>query len=253
MRKVNTSTVAIVLAGAALFTALGGTSWAAGLITGSQIKNGAITSSKIAHGQVKNANLAAGAVHTANLASQAVTGPKIANNAITSSKVADGSLNATDLAPNTFLPAGGTAADSNKLGGKSPNAFVQGTGNMLVNRISIPAGNSNQFLLDVGLGEIDGTCLAGGKPELSFTAQVAPINLIEWATTYPNTVDINTTNGLTVGTSYIEPNTSGLPQAVTFQAAASNTAANHVATAWTTGQDIGGTSCIFTAQALTTG
>jgi hypothetical protein len=37
-----------VLAGAALFTALGGPAWAARLINGAEIKNGSITSKKIA-------------------------------------------------------------------------------------------------------------------------------------------------------------------------------------------------------------
>lgn len=244
MRKFNASWAALVVSGCALFTALGGPAWASSLISGKQIKNGSISSRKIGHGQIKQVNLASGSVHTKNLA----------NNAVTTSKIAGGAVTSANVAPNTFLAANGTATNSNELGGKLASSFIGGTGNVLQNRITVPAGTSGQFLLDVGLGEIDGSCLSpGGKPQVSFTAEVAPINLIEWANTFGGTSDVNTTNGLTVGNTYDEPNSSGLPQAVEFQAAESNSTTNHIATAWTTGQDIGTTSCIFTAQAVTTG
>jgi hypothetical protein len=302
MKRFHTSGVAIVLAGAALFVSLGGTSWASGLITGGQIKKGAITSSKIGHGQVKNVNLAAGSVATKDLRNGAVTNPKLATGAVTTGKiaagavtsgqlgagavtsgqlgagavttgkiaagavtsgqlgansvnsanVADGSLTASDIAPNTFLPTNGTAANSNELGGKSPSSYIQGQGSVLLNRITVPAGTSDQFLLDVGLGEIDGTCLAGAKPEVSFTSEVQDPNFVEWGTTFPSTTDINTANALAIGASFIEPNSGGVPQAITFQIALNNGTSNQMATAWTTDQDAGGT-CIFTAQAVSTG
>jgi hypothetical protein len=282
----------MVLAGGALFVSLGGTSWASGLITGGQIKKGAITSSKIGHGQVKNVNLAAGSVGTKNLKNGAVTSSKLANgatttgkiaagavttgtigagavttgkiaagavtsgqlgaNSVNSGKVADGSLTASDIAPNTFLPTNGTAANSNELGGKSASSYVQGQGFVLLNRITVPQGTSGQFLLDVGLGEIDGTCLTGAKPEVSFTSEVQDPNFIEWGTTFGSTPDINTLNALAIGSTYTEPNSGGVPQAITFQVALNNGSSNQMATAWTTDQDAGGT-CIFTAQAMSTG
>jgi hypothetical protein len=240
MRKSsNPSWAALIVATAALFTALGGPAWAAGLINGSRIKNGSITSNKIGRGQIKTVNLAAGAV--------------------TGAKVASGSLTATDIAPNTFLAAGGTAANAAALGGLPSSKFVQGTGNMLQHRIDVPVGTSNQFLLDLGLGEIDGSCLAGAKPEISFTTEAQPVDLTEWGTTFGSTPDINTANGMTLSTmpgnhGYTEPNPSGLPQAIDFQITqAANIVPSRVATVWTTDHSVGGTDCIFTAQALTTG
>ena len=230
MKRLNPSWVAMLLAAAALFVALGGTTWASSLITGHQIQDGAVTSAKIGRGQVKNVNLASGAVHTANLAHGAVTGPKLASNAVTADKVLGGSLTAADIAPNTFL---------------------QGTGSMAFNRITVSAGQSAR-LLGLGFGHINGLCDATGKPSLAYVADAAPVNLIDWATTYPNVATVHTTNGLTSGNSFAEPNPGGGPQSVTFQAA-ENDGTDHVATAWTTGQDILSTSCIFTGQALTTG
>jgi hypothetical protein len=272
-KKISPSWAALVVASVALFAALGGSAWAEGLISGSQIQSRSITSKKIGRGQIKAVNLAPGAVGSSNLAAGAVTSSSIADQAVTSNnlanaavtstqladaavtgaKVAPGSLTAADVAPNTFLAADGTAVDSNQLGGVPASGFVQGTGNMLRNWVEILAGASDQTLLDVGLGEVDGSCLAGGKPQVSFTAETQPLNLIESGTTAPNSPDINTDNGLTVGSSYVEPNTSGLPQAIEFQVAQTGVAPPHVATAWVTGQANGVAACIFTAQALTTG
>ena len=290
MRKPSMSSAALALAAVALFIALGGTTWASGLIGGGQIKNGAITSKKIHKGAVQNVNLAKGAVESANLAGGAVqnanltdgavttsklgnqavgttqlaagsvtasqlaagsvTATSLAPNSVSSASVIDGSLTASDVASNTFLPANGTATDSNELGGNPPSAFIKGKGNVLLNRISVASGVSGQFLLDVGLGEVDGNCLAGAKPELSFTSEVNDPTFVEWGTTFPNTADINTSNALTIGTTFTEPNSTGLPQAVTFQIADNDGSANQMATVWMTGQDEAGT-CVFTAQAVT--
>jgi hypothetical protein len=243
MRRLNPAWAAVAIATGALFTALGGPAWAAGLINGSQIKNGSITSKKIGRGQVKAVNLAAGAVHATNLATDAVT----------AASVAPGSLTGADVAPGTFLAAAGTAANSDQLDGLTASRFVQGTGNLIQNRIDITVGTSGQFLLDTGLGEIDGSCLTGDKPEVSFTAEAQPLNLVEWGTTFGTSPDINTANALTIGSTYPEPNPTGVPQAIEFQAAQVGATPARVATVWTTDQAIGGTDCIFTAQAMTTG
>jgi hypothetical protein len=234
MRKHTTSWAALALASAALFTALGGPAWAGGLINGSQIKNGSITSSKIGRGQIKAANLAAGAV--------------------SASKVARSSLTAADIAPNTFLGANATAANAAQLGGMPASKFVQGTGQLIQRRVEVPVGTSDQFLLDVGLGELDGSCPTSSKPEVSFTAEAQPLDLIEWGTTWPSSTDINPVHDMTIGQSYTEPDATAL-QTVEFQVAQSfNNPPSRVATIWTTddGAD-GGTECIFIAQAVTTG
>jgi hypothetical protein len=224
MRRINLSGV---LATIALFVSLGGTSLAAaGLIGTNQIKD------------------------------HAVTANKIAPNAVTTAKVADGSLTSADIAPNTFLPANGTAQNSDQLGGRTASAFVQGTGNTVANRISVLAGQS-RVLLSLGFGHVDGVCAAGGKPELAYVSDTTSVNLIDTVTTFGSphgTSDVQTTNGLTNGGSYIEPNSTVLPQSVNWQAAFTDgSGASHVASAWTTGQDIGTTQCIFTGQGITTG
>lgn len=239
MRIIKSSRSATAISVVALFAALGGTSWAAsGLIGSNQIQNGAITTQKIAHGAVTSGKLASGAV----------TSSKLAPGSVTSAAVAPGSVTSAAVAPNTFLAANGTAADSNELGGKAASDYVKGGGSVTSNSFELSSGQS-RLLVNLGVGYVNGNCLAGGKPQLSYTAEVAPVNLIDWSTTYGGASTVNTTNGLTVGNSYAEPNPTGLPQQVTFQAAANG----QVATAWTTGQDIGGTNCIFTGQALDAG
>jgi hypothetical protein len=234
MRSSKMSVAALAVSAAALFVAAGGTSWASSLISGSQIKNATITSEKIGPGQVKNVNLGSGAV--------------------TASKVASGSLTASDLPPNTFLPANGTAVDSNELGGKPPSAYVHGSSSVLFNRILVGYGQSQKLLLDLGIGEIDGNCSPTGVPQVSFTSEVTNPNMIEWATNYPGSGDINTANALAIGDTFTAPYVATTPQAVTFQVAYNGGPSNHVATAWTTAQNQGGTAvCLFTGEALTTG
>ena len=243
MRKLNPSFVAIGLASAALFASLGGPAWALGLINGSQIKNGSITGAKLKNGSVTSRKIGAGQVKTANLGLGAVTG----------SRVAPGSLTAADVAPNTFLPANGTAANSTELGGVPATGFVHGGDSVIQNRVEINVGTTGQFLLDTGLGEVDGSCLAGDKPEVSFTAEAQPLDLIEWGTTFPSAADINPLHGMLIGDTYTEPDSSAL-QTVDFQVAQTGVSnPSRVATIWTTGDASGGTACIFTAQAVTTG
>jgi hypothetical protein len=228
------SVAALAVSAAALFVAAGGTSWASSLISGSQIKNATITSEKIGPGQVKNVNLGSGAV--------------------TASKVSSGSLTASDLPPNTFLPANGIAVDSNELGGKPPSEYVHGSSSVLFNKILVGYGQSQKPLLDLGIGEIDGNCSTTGVPQLSFTAEVTNPNMIEWATNYSGSGDVNTANALAIGDTFTAPYVAMTPQAVTFQVAYNAGASNHLATAWTTAQDIGSIAvCLFTGEALTTG
>jgi hypothetical protein len=120
---------ALAVAGLALFVALGGTSYAAGLLIGTkQIKNNAVTSKKIKDNRVSSSDLknngvqsadiadgtvaltdlnaplqakvngvGGGLVDTGQLANGAVTNPKLAPNSVTSSKVASNSLTSGDL------------------------------------------------------------------------------------------------------------------------------------------------------------
>jgi hypothetical protein len=223
---------ALVIACFALFAALGGTSLAASLLIGTQqIKNGAVTSSKIATAQVRSNNLAPGSVKT--------------------SKLADASVTASKVAPNTFLPANGTASNSLALGNHPAGDFLLGRGGMFVNRVSVPAGQT-RLLISLGFGDLIGKCAAGGVPQTEYQSNVDSVNLVDSVTDYgtpKGTASIHTTNGLGRGGTYIESHATVVPQAITWQAAYDD-GTPHVATAWTTGQDIGLTSCIFIAQGL---
>ncbi len=273
MKRFNPSLAALALAAVALFASLGGPAWAAGLISGSQIKNGSITGSKlkngsitsrkIGKGQVQAANLAVGAVNGSNVAHGSLTGTEIAPGSLTGADiapgsltgtdVAPGSLTASDVAPNTFLAANGTATNANALGGLPASSFVHGTGNLIQHRLDIPFGTPPTFLLDTGLGEVDASCLAG-HAEVSFTAEAQPLNFVEWGFTSGGSPDLNLSNSMVIGSTYSEPNPSGQPQAIDFQVAQSfNNSPSRVATVWTTDQAVGGTDCVFTSQSITTG
>jgi hypothetical protein len=246
MLGINSSRTALALSATALFVSLGGTAFAVSQIGTRQIKNGAVTTKKLRNGAVTGSKLASNAVATSQLA----------DNAVTSSKVKDGSLTAADVAANTFLAANGTAANSMQLGGLPAGQYVQGRGSQVFRRVQLAAGSAPFSFLSLGFGTIQGTCDAGGVPKIRFVSNVAAVNLIDWVTDYGTphaTTDLTTTNGLTNGGFYEVPHTSVVPQEITWQAAYNDGVLDHVATAWTTGQDIGTTSCIFIGQGITTG
>jgi hypothetical protein len=212
MRSFKRPSASIVVSTVALFIALGGTSIAAsGLIGTNQIKNGAVTT------------------------------PKIHDGAVTASKVA----------PNTFLAANGTAQNADSLGNHPASDFLLGRGQMYFHRVVVPAGQTS-LIVNFGFGQLLGKCAAGGVPQTEYQSNTTSVNLVDWVTDYgsPNgTASIHTTNGLQKNGLYIETHNSVVPQAITWQAAFDN-GSPHVATAWTSGQDIGGNSCIFIGQAL---
>jgi hypothetical protein len=244
MPRPTSSRAALIISVMALFAALGGTSLAAsGLIGTNQIKSNAVTTRKLADG----------AVTTNKLAHHAVVTSRLADGAVNSSKVANGSLTSADVAPNTFLAAGGTAANANRLGNRSAGDYLLGNGQMFVNRVQVPVGQS-ALIVSFGYGDLVGKCASGGVPQTEYVSHTSQVNLVDWVTDYGSptgTTAIHTTNGLTNGGTYIESHSTVVPQAITWQAAYDN-GTPHVTTAWTTGQDIGTTSCIFIGQAFST-
>lgn len=232
MRSFRRPSATLVIAFLALFAALCGSSLAAsGLISTQQLENDAVTSSKIGPHQVRSRNLAPASVKTGILADQSVTASKVA--------------------PGTFLPANGTASNSQQLGGRPSGDFLLGAGGMFVGRVSVPTGQT-RLLISLGFGDLIGKCAAGGVPQTEYQSDVNSVNLVDSVTDYGSpsgTASIHTTNGLTRGGTYIESHSTVVPQAITWQAAYDD-GMPHVATAWTTGQDISGTSCIFIAQGL---
>jgi hypothetical protein len=240
--------------------AVGNGQLAAGAVTGAKLATGAVATTNLADGSVTNAKLgagavtsgsiAAGAVGTTQLGTGAVANGNLANNAVTSSKVLDGSLTASDVAPNTFLAANGTAANSQQLDGLTAAGFIQGTGRFVSNRVVVLVGQSAP-LLELNFGFINAVCRTGVIPVQQFTAELNLENVIYTATNFgaPATSDIETANALAAGNFLEATHTGTTPQSVTWQAAY-NDGTDHLATAWTTGQDEGG-ACVFTAQGTT--
>jgi hypothetical protein len=243
-----------------------------GGVSAAKLANGAVSTAKIGAGAVGSAQVATGGIATANLADGAITSPKLGSaavgsgslangavtntklsaNAVTSSKVAGGSLTASDVAPNTFLPAHGTADNATALGGLPVSSFLRGTGRQVSGRLVLPADGSVVEFLELGFGHISGSCAAGAFPRLRFVADLPTDNLIASTINFGAAgTDLQTTNALAAGTFYEEPHADTTPQSVTWQAAYNDGTTARLATAWTTGQDEGG-ACVFTGQAFTT-
>jgi hypothetical protein len=269
MRRINASTAALAISGVALFVALGGTAVAVSQIgtsgiqngavtnsklhgnavTGSKIANGAVGSSKLAKNAVTSSKIAAGAVGNSQLAGGAVGNSKLADNAVTGSKVADGSLTASDIAPNTFLDANGTAADSSRLGDLLPADFVQGVGIMEDRRIVVPEGTSGAIFLNTLFGSFTANCDGSGHVQVVWTPTVSNA---EYAATITSGTSVNlvTLNGIPAGVGDPEPVTASVvPISITYQIGYTS-GLDHVATAWITGRFELGTGCVFIGQEL---
>jgi hypothetical protein len=95
--------VSNVLAGIALFAAIGGVSYAATTLPKKsvgtkQLKARAVTEPKLGDGAVSSAKLLNGAVATGKLADGAVTGDKLANGVVDTTKLGDAAVSTTKLA-----------------------------------------------------------------------------------------------------------------------------------------------------------
>lgn len=180
-----------VVAYLALFVALGGGAYAAGIaprnsvdsksIINGQVKSAdvargaigasklaghAVTGNRLAPGAVTATKLGAGAVSSGALANGAVTGTKLAADAVTGANVVDDSLTGADIAEGTLgtVPHATTAGDASTLGGLSSGQFVQGTGKTFAGRTTFVLGGGGlQHVLTVpGFGEVVGGCGSGG-------------------------------------------------------------------------------------------
>jgi hypothetical protein len=93
--------VANVLSCLAMFVALGGAAYAAGLgknaVRTRNIANGAVSTAKLRNNAVNTRKLRNNAVNARKLRNGAATGPKIANGAVGTSKIADGAVRSINL------------------------------------------------------------------------------------------------------------------------------------------------------------
>jgi hypothetical protein len=245
-----------VIAGKLAAGAVGTSTLADGAVNTGKLANGAVTTGNIAPGAVASGTIANQAVGTSKLAAGAVANGNLANDAVTSAKVKDGSLTSADVAPNTFLAANGTAADSAQLGGLGPSEFVRGKARFRSARVVVPAGQSRE-VLELGFAHIEGTCSGVSVPTQSIVADLNLENAFYTAinsgasSSAPGTTEIGTANALTAGNSLPAAHPAATtPQSVTWQAAY-NDGTDEVAIAWVSGQDEAGT-CVFIAQGTTT-
>ena len=249
----NSSRVSLALSATALFVALGGTAVAvSGKIGTSQIADGAITSTKLGDSAVTRPKLHNSSVITSKLANNAVTTNKLANQSVTTTKIADGAVTATQVAPNTFLPADGTALDSARLGGLLPADFVQGVGIMSARRVAIAPGSSLEFL-STGFGTFTGNCDAAGHMDVTWSPTVSDAEFEATIVQSPSTVSIDTLNGILAGGAAAEP-PMPVPGALSINFQIGYTAGvDHVATAYVTGRFESGIGCVFVGQEMSTG
>ncbi len=222
MRRINSSSAALAVALLSMFIALGGTALAVSQIGTKQIKNGAVTRAKL---------------HT---------------NAVSTGKLTNGAVTATKVAPNTFLAAGGTAANANALGGRSASQYVLGGGQIHSGDLSQAAGTSLTTLVVGGFGLVEGSCSASGQPTTRFVDSVGGVNLTVSIQGSDGSVTIFRQPFPSPGVFQYKEPVSALTSAIEWQAYYDAGGVHHVMTAWTTATASPG-GCQFSGQAMTTG
>ena len=119
---------ALIVACVALFVALGGAAWAAGLknneVKTRNIAKKAVTSGKLATGAAKTAKIRDGAVTAIKLASNAVTTDSIADSAVTKKKIKAQAVTTPKIGAGAVTDA--KLADGAVTGGKIASGAVDG-------------------------------------------------------------------------------------------------------------------------------
>ncbi len=97
MKTRQRPSAALIISIMALISSLGGTAWAAGLISGKQIKNNAISSKHIKNRQVKLADLAANSVNSTAIAPDSVLGSDVRDGEVTGADIKDEDVAGADI------------------------------------------------------------------------------------------------------------------------------------------------------------
>jgi hypothetical protein len=163
---------AIVISLVALFVALGGTSYAALVITGKNIKNGSVTGKDI-----KNGTLTGGKVKNRSL-----TASDIKNGTLTGKQIAETKLGKVPSAANAD-----NAANAAKLDGQSPSAFAKADRWVLIQGTAAGAtilaqsgGFSSPTRLGLGVYQVDAGASVSRHP-LTATINIPNAGMIDVA------------------------------------------------------------------------
>jgi hypothetical protein len=166
-RRTRRPSGATLIACTALFLALGGTSVAATVLSGSSLKNGSVTRAKIAAGAIDSKRLASNAVAKGKIAGGAVTQGAIANGAVGPGQLAAGSVTSAALASGSVT---GPALASGAVSWKTLGAQVVSSA-----ATTIPV---NQFATVTAACPSGSVAVSGGEsfgdPSTQFVIQSGP-------------------------------------------------------------------------------
>jgi hypothetical protein len=190
--------------------------------------DGSLTGFDIANGSLGSADYGDGSIQNADIALRAINGTKVANDSLSGTNINEASL--------------GIVPNSDKLDGIDSKSFVQGTGNIYRDGLTIPWDSRSSYaMLGVpGFGNLTVHCSSGGAAVTSF-GNFSGVELDAWWLNRDGTGYTRIYPGTAVG---IMPATE-TPYLVVLQLARAGRTATITAT-----QSVTSTDCRFSAQAV---
>jgi hypothetical protein len=235
----------------------------AGAVRDGDLANNSVSTQKIQPGGIISSDLAAGSVLNAALGNAAVTGSKIANETIGTQKLENGSV-ASDKIGTGAVIASKLGANSVTTPAIAPDSVtaaqivngqvVEGNGTLSAIEDTLGNGASNaQLLVFPGLGVLQADCAAGVATVEFANASGTSIDVRQWgvvngAPDTPIVESNNPANGLVIPQSSAPNGIMG----ITWMASFGGPTNVHVATINTSTKNLGGTSCVISAQATYT-
>src|SRR5215207_10885512 len=235
----------------------------AGAVRNGDLGNNSISTQKIQPGSIITSDLAAGSVLNGNLGNLAVTGAKIANETIGTQKLENGSV-ASDKIGTGAVIASKLGANSVTTPAIAPDSVtaaqivngqvVEGNGELLSIENTLGNGASNATLLTFpGLGVLQADCAAGVATVEFANLSGTSIDVRQWgvvngAPDTPVVVSSNPANGGVIQQGSAPNGIMG----ITWMASFGGPTDVNVATINTSTKNLGGTSCVISAQATYT-